>query len=85
MRITMLNQFFGILAVTATLRGTETAFARNAAALPPPYHWDDRRRGERARRVGQGSGDMMWLNWSKIRRARPSRETIRFRRWTRRI
>ncbi|MFK4725456.1 hypothetical protein ABIE89_006556 [Bradyrhizobium niftali] len=38
MRITMLNQFFGILAVTATLRGTETAFARNAAALPPPYH-----------------------------------------------
>ncbi len=38
MRITMLNHIFGMLAVTATLRGTEASLARNAVALLPPYH-----------------------------------------------
>ena len=38
MRIPILNQFFGMLAVTATLCGAETALAQNAAAPPPPCY-----------------------------------------------
>jgi hypothetical protein len=34
MRITTLNQIFGMLAVTATLCGAETALARNYPHLP---------------------------------------------------
>jgi hypothetical protein len=36
MRITTLNQIFGMLAVTATLRGAETALAQNYP-YPPCY------------------------------------------------
>jgi hypothetical protein len=38
MRITPLNQILGMLAVTATLCGAETALAQNAAASPPPCY-----------------------------------------------
>jgi len=38
MRIPTLNQIFGMLAASATLYGTETALAQNAAAPPPPCH-----------------------------------------------
>ena len=36
MRVTTLNQIFGMLAVTATLCGAETALAQNAAAYAGP-------------------------------------------------
>jgi hypothetical protein len=38
MRITPLNQIFGMLVATATLYGAETALAQNAATPPPPRH-----------------------------------------------
>lgn len=34
MRLTQLNQFFGMLAMTATLCGIEAAIAQHAAAPP---------------------------------------------------
>ena len=55
MRITTLNQIFGMLAVTATLCGTETS-ARSELSLSALLL---RRRGNRATPVGQGPGDMM--------------------------
>jgi len=38
MRVTTLNQIFGMLTATATLCGTETALAQNAAAALPPCY-----------------------------------------------
>jgi hypothetical protein len=36
MRVTTLNQIFGMLAATATWRGAEAALAQNAAAYAGP-------------------------------------------------
>ena len=41
MRITILNQVSGIPAVTATLCGTETALAQNAASPSSPCYCNE--------------------------------------------
>ena len=62
MRITTLNQIFGMLAVTATLCGTETALARTILIRPVTET------NVRSQPVGQGPGDMMPISNRKKRR-----------------